>query len=572
MKKFLAFLMVLVMLVSGAAMAEQQSYTASADGMGGPVEVTVTFEDGKIASVTVGSNSETPGVSDRALAEIPQAIVENQSVAVDAISGATLSSDAVINAVKACIEMAGLNVEDFSAAVENVASGEKVEKSADVVIVGAGGAGLAAAITANENGASVIVIEKMGSAGGNTILSGGLYNCVDPTRQQRSNVEDSVEKHTQQTLEGGDNVANPELVKILCENATDGLLWLESMGMMFNEDVTTATGALWPRSHQAVRPNGTGFIETYLNKLSGTDVEILYDVKADEILMNDGRAVGVHAVGTDGTEYTFNAGRGVILASGGYGSNVEMRQKYNTQWPTLDESVVSSNSVGATGDGLVMAEAVGANLVGMDYIQLHPLGNPKTGNFVGVVRGDVESYIQVNLEGKRYIAEDARRDELCKAALEQPSGLMWQITDSNSASNATPESSVAKGYAVKADTIEELAQAMGVDEANLVAAIKEYNDAVDTGNDPLGRVILTKKVEVAPFYAVLRAVTVHHTMGGVEINTETQVIDTDGNVIPGLYAAGEVTGGIHGSNRLGGNALADTVVFGRIAGTNASAE
>lgn len=568
MKRFLVFILALVFMFPGAALAQQDSYTASSDGMGGPVEVTVTFEGGKIASVTIGANNETPGVSDKALTDIPAQIVQYQSVALDAVSGATLSSNAIINAVKACIELAGLNVDDFSAPVAAVTSDAQVEMTADVVVIGAGGAGLAAAITAQEKGAQVIVLEKMSSAGGNTILSGGLYNCVDPTRQQRSGVEDSVEKHIQQTLEGGDNVANPELVQILCENATDDLLWLESMGMMFDEDVTTATGALWPRSHQAVLPNGTGFIQTYLKALEGTDVQILYQVRADQILMEDGRAVGVHAVGDDGTDYTFTANKGVILASGGYGSNVEMRQQYNTQWPTLDESVTSSNSIGATGDGIIMAQAIGANLVGMDYIQLHPLGNPETGNFAGALRGDVESYIQVNLEGERYVAEDARRDVLCSAALEQTDGLMWQVTDSNSASNSTPENAVSLGYAVKGDTLEELAQAMGVDPAAFVATIEQYNTAVDTGVDELGRTILTKKIEVAPFYAALRSVTVHHTMGGVEINAQAQVIDTNGQVIPCLYAAGEVTGGIHGSNRLGGNALADTVVFGRIAGSN----
>lgn len=211
-----------------------------------------------------------------------------------------------------------------------------------------------------------------------------------------------------------------------------------------------------------------------------------------------------------------------------------MRQQYNTQWPTLDESVTSSNSIGATGDGIIMAQAIGANLVGMDYIQLHPLGNPETGNFAGALRGDVESYIQVNLEGERYVAEDARRDVLCSAALEQTDGLMWQVTDSNSASNSTPENAVSLGYAVKGDTLEELAQAMGVDPAAFVATIEQYNTAVDTGVDELGRTILTKKIEVAPFYAALRSVTVHHTMGGVEINAQAQV---HRHQWPGLFLA-----------------------------------
>ena len=568
MKKILA--VALCMLLAMSAIACAETYSAEANGNNGPVKVAVTIEDGKIVAVDVVEHAETAGVSDRAIETIPVAIVENQSVAVDTVTGATNSSNAILTAVRDAIAQAGLDVAAFETAVTASADAGEQELTADVVIIGAGGAGLVAAITADELGSSVIVIEKMAFSGGNTILSGGYYNAVDPTRQQMSGVEDSVEQHIQQTWEGGDKVADLELVTKLCSEATDGLLWLESLGMKFKPAITTATGALWPRSHKAILPDGTGYLDVYHNVLADTDVQICYEVKANEIVMEDGKAVGVKAVGNDGTQYTFNANKGVILATGGFGSNIEMRQAYNTIWPTLDESVKSSNTVAATGDGIVMAQAVGANLVGMEYIQLHPLGNPATGTFSGVTTGDVEYYLQFNKEGKRYIAEDSRRDELCKAALEQTDGLMWQVSDTCVGSAAAAPAAVAAGYAVVADTLEELAELMGVDPEVFVSEINAYNEAVDTGVDPLGRSILTHKIETAPFYASLRCTTVHHTMGGVQINTEAQVIDVNGEIIPNLYAAGEVTGGIHGGNRLGGNALADTVVYGRTAGRNAA--
>ena len=565
MKKILALVLALCMMLCGVAVAE--TYTATVEGHNGNVTVEVAIEDGKITAVNVTEHSETTGISDKPIATIPAAIVENQSVAIDAVAGASVTSGAILSAVKDCIAQAGLNVADYEVAVEEKAVEVTDETlTADVVIIGAGGAGLAAAIEADKAAAKVIIVEKMAAAGGTTLLSGGYYNAVDPTRQQLSGVEDSVEQHIQQTYEGGDKVANLELVTKLCSEATENMLWLESMGMKFNMGITTATGAIWPRSHKAVEPNGEGYIHVLLDALEGTDVEILYETKATEILMNEGRACGIKAESAN-VNYTLEATKGVIIASGGFGSNIEMRQAYNTIWPTLDESVRSSNTIAATGAGLVVAQAVGANLVGMEYIQLHPLGNPETGNFLGAVSGDVETYLQVNLEGKRYIAEDSRRDELCKAALQQTDGLMWQLTSGESLAG---EYSVMLGYGYKADSVEELAAEIDIEPGVLGEALNTYNAGVDAGKDELGRGILTYKFDTAPYYATLRCVTVHHTMGGIEINTEAQVLDAEGNVIPALYAAGEVTGGIHGGNRLGGNALADAIVFGRTAGQNAA--
>lgn len=446
-------------------------------------------------------------------------------------------------------------------------------QEADVVIVGGGGAGLAAAVTAADEGAKVILIEKMPMLGGNTIRAGGAYNAVDPERQKKQNIEDSIEKHYQQTLDAGDRKGNPELVRILVENALDGLHWLESLGMKFKPEVYTVLGGLWPRAHSPVDPAGTGYISTLKKAAEAGGVKILLETRGKELQVENGRVVGVVAVDASGKEQIFRARRGVILATGGFGANPEMRQKYN---PSLGPNIPTTNHPGATGDGIVMAEKVGANLVGMEYIQLLPTCDPENGALTGWVPGSAEQMVFVNKEGKRFVAEDERRDVMTQALFKQPDALMYVIVDSA----AVPKDGVtsfgekvddlvAKGKVFKANSIEELANKIGVPAKNLVETIKKYNAGVDKKKDEFGKKLLAK-IEKPPFYASPRKPAVHHTMGGVQIDTKARVIGKDGKPIPGLYAAGEVTGGIHGTNRVGGNALADVIVFGRIAGKSAA--
>ncbi|MCG0276190.1 MAG: flavocytochrome c [Thermosediminibacteraceae bacterium] len=450
----------------------------------------------------------------------------------------------------------------------------KVEET-DVVVIGAGGAGLAAAVSAAENGAKVIVLEKMPMVGGNTIRSGGAYNAVDPERQKKQGIEDSIEKHFQQTLEGGDYKAKPELVRVLVENALDGLHWLESMGMKFKDEVYTVLGALWPRSHSpADNDAGFSYIETLRKAAEEKGVKILVETKAEELIMENGRVVGVKATNAEGEELIFKARKGVVLATGGFAANVEMRMKYNEN---LGPEIPTTNHPGATGDGIVMAEKVGANLIGMEYIQLLPMGDPEDGSLTGWLAPGVEQMIFVNKEGKRFVAEDARRDVMTNALFKQPDALMYVISDHKSfpkgktSFNEDPNDLIAKGKVIKADTIEELARKINVPPENLKATVEKYNKAVEQNKDEeFGKKLLGFKIDTPPFYASARKPTVHHTMGGVEIDTKARVIGKDGKPIPGLYAAGEVTGGIHGANRLGGNALADVIVFGRIAGESAA--
>ncbi|SNS59760.1 fumarate reductase flavoprotein subunit [Anaerovirgula multivorans] len=557
------------------------TYIGTAAGHNGDLKVEVTVDESSIKEIKILEHKESPGISDPAIERIPKAIVDDQSLAVDTISGATVTSNAVIEAVIDALKQSGADIDALSIKKDGVeVTGENLEYTTDVVVIGGGGAGLAAAVSAHQNGAQVIVLEKMPRLGGNTILSGGAFNAVDPGRQSKQGIEDSIDKHYIQTYEGGDKLGNPELIRTFVENAYPAVEWLESLGMKFNDEVFTVLGGLWPRAHKPSTPLGTGFIDTYEKYINENDgIEVLLDTEAKELIVDGGRVVGVKAKGLKG-DVILQANNGVVMAAGGFGANIEMRDQYNENWPSLT-NIKTTNHPGATGDGLAMAEAVGANLIGLENLQLLPMGDPNTGSLSGNIEQGVENRIFVNKSGNRFVDEGARRDVMTKALLEQEDAYMWVVLDQRNYPtpdtknnfNETIEELIAQGRAFKGDTLEELAEQIGVDSANLVKAVEEFNKAVETGGpDAFGRTLFDAKIEKGPFYAGPRVPTVHHTMGGIEINTSAQVIDKNGNIIPGLYAAGEVTGGIHGSNRLGGNALADIAVFGRIAGESAAAK
>lgn len=602
-KKVLSLLLVLMMLLSMAGCQPAQpaaqdpppaeeppatdglytpgTYTGKGAGINGEIEVEVTVDENEITSIKVLSHNETPGVSDLAISDVPANIVKHQSLGIDGIAGATESSKGILEAVANALSQAGADIDALKAKEVKTEKGTAVttEKEVDVVVIGAGGAGLAAAVSAHENGASVIVLEKMPKTGGNTIISGAAYNCVDPGRQIPAGIEDSVDLHFQQTYEGGDKVGNPELIKILVENAYPTLEWLEGLGMEFTDYVFTVLGGLWPRAHRPVMPLGTGYIATYENYINNnsSDIEIMLNTEATHILMEDGKAVGVMADGPEGPVIV-RANKGVVMATGGFSKNSEMLKEYNKHWPDLTNTL-STNHPGATGDGIRMAVEVGANLVGMEHIQLLPLGDPDTGSLAGNIEQAVENRIFVNKDGNRFVDEGARRDVMTEALFEQEDEFLWIILDSQNYPtgdtknnfNETIDELVAAGRAFQADTLEDLAAQIGVNADNLVAAVEDFNAHVESKEpDAFGRTLYQWKMDTPPYYAGPRKPTVHHTMGGIEINTEAQVLDTSGNIIPGLYAAGEVTGGIHGTNRLGGNALADINTFGRIAGRNAA--
>lgn len=555
------------------------TYEGVAKGFHGDIKLTVTVDEFKITEI-VADHTETEGLGDNAIEQLIASAKEKNSLGLDLMSGATYSSEGFLAALEAALLKAGGDIEKLKVKADETET-EKEDSVLDteVAIIGAGGAGLAAAVSAHQNGAKVIVIEKMPNVGGNTIISGSAFNAVDEKRQSAQGIEDSIEKHYTQTYEGGDKQGDPELVRVLVENAYPTIEWLESLGMEFKDTVFTVLGALWPRSHKPIEPLGTGYINTYMNYINEhkDDIQILTETEAKELVVSaDGRVTGFLAEGNKG-KVTVNASKGVIIATGGFGSNVEMRDQYNKIWPTLTD-IKTTNHKGATGDGIIMAEKIDASIVQMENIQLLPMGDPETGSLSGNIEQGVENRIFVNNKGNRFVDEGARRDVMTKALMQQENSSMWVIVDQHSYPtgdtvnnfNESIDSLVEQGRAFKADTLEDLAKQIGVEPENLKKSVEAFNASVDGAKDEFGRTLFMEKIDTAPFYAGARVPTVHHTMGGIKITAETRVVDKNGKIIEGLFAAGEVTGGIHGANRLGGNALADVNTFGRIAGEKAA--
>ena len=596
------------------------TYTATAQGMNGEVTVSVTFDNSSIKKITIDKHQETVGISDAAIKQIPEQIIKMQSLAVDTVSGASVTSKAILSAVSSAVEQAGGDVDTLKMSKMQAKAGKTVQKTADVIVVGGGGAGLSAAIAACQNNAKVILIEKTALLGGNTIRAGGPYNAVDPERQANvqpaseaamkslerllkvspkndlhKKYQDQLQKeldaykaqkpnhlfdclalHILQTYDGGDYAGKIEFIEKMCSESLNAAEWLESNGLVWRDTIVTVPGGLWPRAHVPQNAAGSDYINTNKKLAEKMGVEIILNCKGESLIKKDGRIIGVKAVQSNGTQVILNAKKAVVLASGGFAASKEMRKKYNS---LLNENLGTTNNPANTGDGITMAEKVNANLIGMEYIQCLPLGNPETGGLNGWIGGiGVEYYYQVNKSGKRFMAEDGRRDVMTKALLEQPGSFSYVIADSHvtfkdgkNLWGDDVEKLVADKKIFRADTIEDLAKQIGIDPAVLKQTNDAFNKAVEAGKDnEFGRSLFGQKMDKAPFYASPRMPTVHHTMGGIEINLDTQVLDKNGNVIPGLYAAGEVTGGIHGKNRLGGNALVDIHVFGRIAGTNAA--
>ncbi len=561
------------------------TYEATVNGHNAPMTVKVTVSKDRIESIDSSKNLETIGVGRVALKKMTDKILHYQSLGVDAISGASLSSFALLQGVGECLKKAGADMDKMNKKVEQHPAGEARYK-ADVAIIGGGGSGLAAAIAAHQAGAkNVIVLEKLGYLGGSTNVSEGALNAVDPVRQGKQGIKDSIDFFAKQTLEGGHNKGNPALVGYLTQHAMGAVEWLESLGVKFKDEIGTATGALWQRSHYPATPSGNTYIRTFEQVIAGTNgaIKVLLDTPVSSIMEKNGTVSGVVAQHF-GQKVIVDAGA-VVIATGGFGANVEFRQKVNTGvWKEvkLDNSIGTTNiQKAAQGDGLAMAQKLGANLIGLDDIQIHPCGTPGTG-LMENIRTSGRNRIFVNIDGDRFVNEGAARDVLAKAIFAQPKGEYWVVVnhlrypsrDYVDANGATIANMVALGSVVEAKTLDELAQKTGMKAADLKKSIDDYNAVVSgKAKDPLGFEAnnkADKTMTEGPWYACRKVPTVHHTMGGIEINTNTEVINTQGKVIKGLYAAGEVTGGIHGSNRLGGNAIADVMVNGRNAGTHAA--
>ena len=591
-------------------------FTATAKGFGGDVSVTLTLTDGAITGCTAEGKDETEGVGSQAIAKMPGEIAESGSIAVDGVSGATITSTAIKEAAAAALTAAGLNPDDYKTAVEKDASAEDSTVDADVVVVGAGGAGMTAAITAAAEGKSVVILESQSMVGGNSVRATGGMNAGKTVYQdenefgESAGVEktlktaaekyadnetitalaktvseqwaayqanptgyfDSVELMELDTMIGGKGINDPELVETLCANSADAIDWLDEHGITLH-NVSSFGGASVKRIHRPVNAEGkTVSVGSYMIPLlqencEKAGVKMMLDTTATEILTDaNGAAVGVKATGASGETVTVNA-KAVVLATGGFGANLDMVVKYK---PEL-KGFMTTNAPGIQGQGIEMAQAIGAATVDMDQIQIHPTVEANTAALITEgLRGD--GAILINEEGKRFIDEVGTRDVVSAAEIAQTGSYSWLVVDQAMAdASSVIQGYIKKGYTVTGSTYEELGKAMGVDAAAFAETMEKWNGYVEAKNDPdFGRTSFANPLNTAPYYAVKVTAGVHHTMGGLKINANTEVLNEKGEVIPGLFAAGEVTGGVHGANRLGGNAVTDFTVFGRIAGAAAS--
>lgn len=591
-------------------------FTGTAKGFGGDVSVTLTLTDGAITGCTAEGKDETQGVGSEAIAKMPGEIAESGSIAVDGVSGATVTSTAIKEAAAAALTAAGLNPDDYKTAVENNATAEDSTVDADVVVVGAGGAGMTAAITAAAEGKNVVILESQSMVGGNSVRATGGMNAGKTVYQdenefgESAGVEktlktaaekyadnetitalaktvseqwaayqanptgyfDSVELMELDTMIGGKGINDPELVETLCANSADAIDWLDEHGITLH-NVSSFGGASVKRIHRPVNAEGkTVSVGSYMIPLlqencEKAGVKMMLDTTATEILTDaNGAAVGVKATGASGETVTVNA-KAVVLASGGFGANLDMVVKYK---PEL-KGFMTTNAAGIQGQGIEMAEAIGAATVDMDQIQIHPTVEANTAALITEgLRGD--GAVLINAEGKRFIDEVGTRDVVSAAEIAQTGSYSWLVVDQAMVdASSVIQGYIKKGYTVTGETYEELGKAMGVDAAAFAETMEKWNGYVEAKNDPdFGRTSFANPLNTAPYYAVKVTAGVHHTMGGLKINANTEVLNEKGEVIPGLFAAGEVTGGVHGANRLGGNAVADFTVFGRIAGAAAS--
>lgn len=565
-----------------AAAVSAAPVTTQGTGVGkhGDVTVAVTFDSGKIKDIKIVKQQENPVLAAKVFTDLKQHVIDTNSVQLDAISGATFSSKGFLDAVADAAKKAGVTLSKADKkAIKKIVKTLPKESTYDVVVIGAGGAGFSAAIEAKNAGANVVLLEKMPAVGGNSLISGAEMNAAKNWVQPKLGInDDSPELHAEDTYKGGDMKGDMNVIKVMTHNALDAAKWCRDyLGVRFEDDNLFFFGghsrkrALIPVGH-----TGTEFITKFQAKADELGIPVITNMKAEELIKDkSGRVVGVKAT-MNGASYTFNAKGGVVLATGGFGANPEMVKKYN---PKIDERFKTTDAPGTTGEALYMAERAGAQLVNMGYIQTYPICDPISGVIELIADARFDGAIMLNQEGKRFVEELQRRDVLSEAILKQTGGYCWVLWNDKigSISNTVKEhpteyeAFTKQGIMATCDDLKCVADFTKIPFDSLKGTINRVSSMAGKGNDKdfnhrSGLVDMTQ----GKYYVIKAVPSVHHTMGGVRINEKAQALTPEGKAIPGLWAAGEVTGVTHGTNRLGGNAYTDIIVFGRIAGKAAA--
>ena len=625
MKKLFAVIVALAMMLGcisafaeTAADTTLTNGTATIKGFGGDITVTVILDGENIKDVIIDGPGETEGIGQKIIDEWPLAFVEYNGI-VDTYSGATfagITRAAVIEAMRQALQNAGVNPDDYMREMEKDEAAGDVTVETDIVVVGAGGAGMTAALTASDAGKSVLLIESQPAVGGNSVKSTGGMNAAKTVYQdenefgESAGVEktlaaaeayadneaitalaakvkeqweawqaapmgyfDSTELFALDTLIGGKGLNDPELVNTLVNNSAAAIEYLDSIGIHLN-NVAAFGGASVKRIHRPVNDEGKvvsvgAYTVPLLEKAVAArdNLALMTNLTATKLLVDESGAVcGLEAATQDGYTVTVKA-KAVILATGGFGANLDMVVQYK---PDL-AGFMTTNAAGIQGQGILMAVEIGADTVDMEQIQIHPTVQADTASLITEgLRGD--GAILVNANGERFIDEVGTRDVVSAAEIAQPDSFSWLVVDQKMVdASSVIQGYITRGLMLQGDTYEALANELGIPADAFAATMEKWNGYVADKNDPdFGRTSFAQPLDTAPYYAVKVTAGIHHTMGGLKIDSQTHVLNKEGQIIPGLFAAGEVTGGVHGGNRLGGNAVADFVVFGRIAGQEAA--
>ncbi|MDD7391394.1 MAG: flavocytochrome c [Fusobacterium gastrosuis] len=536
------------------------TYNGVAKGFGGDIIIDAEIANNKLEAINVKSESESD-FAKPAIKAIIGKVIATQSLDVDNVAGATATSKGIKGAISKAVKASGATL----TMIEEKSVVQEKSTETDIVVIGGGGAGITAAIAAHEKGAKVILLEKTALLGGNTNYATGGINAAGTKIQKEAGIEDSPELFMQDTMKGGKGVNNKELVKVMTENSAGIVDWLVERGVDITE-VTYSGGQSVKRIHRptggvAVGPVVVSGLTKVLDK---EKIDYRTSDKAVEILKTGNKVSGVKVSGANG-DYTIKA-KAVIVATGGFGANAEMVEKYN---PNL-KGFGTTNSPAILGEGIEMVQKVGGDLVDMKEIQTHPtVVHKKPYMITESVRG--EGAILINRDAKRFINELETRDVVSKAVLDQKEGSAYILFNQEIREKLkAADGYVKKGYAVEG-TLDEIAKQLGIDGKTLKETVEKYNEAVRLKVDnEFNKTNFARELLGNKFYAIEISPAIHHTMGGVRINTNAEVLAKNGKAIRGLYAAGEVTGGVHGANRIGGNAVTDITVFGKIAGENAA--